>query len=84
MTTNNQCGWISHFIADCGRPVEALDLSRRAALVGGGLYGLRKDWIVAAKEEAARAAYREDTEFGGVFSGAAPELEGAIYEAIIA
>ena len=84
MSTNNQCGCISHFVADCGRPVEALDLSDRAALVGGGLYGLRKDWISAARDEAQRAAIIVDTEFDGLFSGVDADLEGAIYEAIIA
>ena len=82
--SNNQCGWISHFIADCGRNVEALDLSNRAALVGGGLYGLREDWISAARAEAQRAAITVDIEFDGLFSGIDSETEGAIYEAIIA
>ena len=82
--SNNQCGWISHFIADCGRNVEALDLSNRAALVGGGLYGLREDWISAARAEAQRAAITVDIEFDGLFSGIDSEIEGAIYEAIIA
>ena len=84
MSYDNQCGRLSHFIAACGRPVEALDLSNRAALVGGGLYGLRKDWISAAREEARRAAITVDTEFDGLFSGVDASLEGAIYEAIIA
>lgn len=84
MSTNNQRGRISHFIADCGRPVESLDLSSRASLVGGGLYGLREDWIDAAKEEAARAAFVVDTEFDGLFSGVDASMESAIYEAIIA
>ena len=84
MSTNNQCGWISHFISGCGRNVEALDLSSRASLVGGGLYGLRKDWVSAARAEARRAAITIDTEFDGLFSGIDADLEGAIYEAIIA
>ena len=84
MSTNNQCGWISHFIADCGRNVEALDLSNRAALVGGGLYGLREDWIDAALAESKRAAITIDVEFDGLFSGVNADLESAIYEAIIA
>ena len=82
--SNNQCGWVSHFLGGCGRPVEALDLSNRAALVGGGLYGLREDWISAARAEAQRAAIAVDIEFDGLFSGVDASLEGAIYEAIIA
>lgn len=83
MSSNNQVGWISHFISGCGRPVESLNLTDRAALIGGGLYGLRKDWIDAAKAEAKRAAWRDDDEFDGLFSGADADLEGMFYEAIV-
>lgn len=82
--TINTAGYVSHFIADCGRPLEAMNLANRAALIGGGLYGLRVDWIEAAQEEASRAAYREDTEFDGLFSGPDANMSAAFYEAIIA
>lgn len=79
-----------HESTEFHRDIEALDLTKPSGFVGGGLYGLREDWIAAAKAEAHRASlYRVPGDdvfrLAGIFGEYEydADLEDAVFRHII-